>query len=521
MRRSTIWAQPLGGQWTPIGAHHGRGIRAEDLVLSSDDWGSALAKFDLRRNPRALWPDIGAFTPLLVEIDGLPVWSGRVKDTPTRDGDHTINVQAAGWQAHLDDHAVERFYVHNRLQDWKDTRGVPGMNLAYYRQGAQVNGDLGQTVLSFPTGYVSPSGADFVGITLDVGPGVTADSISIDWESSNNAPDVYLYARGGNPLAANDAVAGVALNTGASGTSRGAFPSASRYVHVFIYFGGSPATFTTDVWLRLKEIRVFGASSYRSTDTSVLRASDVVADVAGLPEHLSGDLSLIEESSFSLPEYAPRAGRTYREHITAANAYEDWQARVEVDRRLRYRPRPSSALLVSSAASGFTFDDASANSADETYNAARIEADKPDGTPLRFVRSGAGGTLVDLREFTRSKTLPVRSTLTQAAGERIADMWLEGVQAAPLKGKAQVVGDRAISGFSGQRVPPHSLLLHTGELLRMDHLTNPVTGGLGRNGRITQVTYFASEDRAEVDIDNTRATFEALIARFDAIVGRS
>lgn len=530
----TIWAEMPRGipgksqtNLVPLGSEDG--IRPENVVLVADRWGSATAKFDLRRRPHELWPDLQAFTPISVEIGGLPAWSGRLMDTPTREGEHVLSVQAEGWQAHLDDQAVERFYIHSRLADWKDTRQVPGCTLGGngFPSGYTVSNEQGQIVLALPQGSDAPPGSNWVGVTLDLGPGQAANAISLDWDSANNTSgNVYVYARATSskdPRNHGGAYADAftfAHNTGASGTTTGTFSTGYRYVHVFMYFdAGAGGPIGADHWFRIKEARVFAASGYRSGAASVLKASQIIADVAQFPELLSSDLSGIQASSFSIPEYAPRAGRTPREHITAANAYEDWQAMVDVDRRLVYRPLPTAPTMNAGSAPGFTFDDTSANSGEEIYNAARIEAEQPDGTPLRFLRAGAGDTLADERGFTRAKTLPVRSTLTQAAAERIADKWLEGRAASPLKGKATVTGAGAVRGIAGEPVPPHVLLRRTGELLCLDRLVDPVTGNVGRNGRIASVTYTHAEDRAEVDIDNSRATFDALLARFDAIAG--
>lgn len=530
-RAATVWLNEgweagsgKFAEWAPIGTLHGQGVLAENITLTADRWGASVARFDLRRDPRRPWPDLRAFTPVEIEVDGVTVWSGRVQDTPTRDGERVLNVQAEGWQAHLDDHAVERYYVHSRLADWKDSRSNPGIVLNPWRAGMQVSNDLGQIVLTYPQGQAWQIGNNAVGVTLDLGPGQTAQAISLDWESSaDTGGAVTVYARATptlDPLVGPVTDAFAFLHSaGPNGTNTGTFGSPRRYVHVFLWHpAGGGGAYGADHWFRIKEVRVFGSSSYRSGSASALKASQVVADVSQVPELLSSDTSDIQTSSFSIPELAPRAGRTARELIAAANAYEDWQALVDVNRRVVYRPLPSVASLVAGSAPGFTFDDASANSAEEIYNAARIEAEQPDGTPLRFARTGPGGTMADQQGFTRSKTLPIRSTLTQAAAERIADKWLEGRSASPLKGKALVTGAGGVRGIGGEPIPPHLLLLRAGELLCLDHLIDPVTGAAGRDGRITSVTYTHAEDRAEIEIDNTRATFDALLARFDTIV---
>ena len=73
----SVRLQSLDGVWEVCGSDHARGIIPENVELRSDQWGSSRATFDLRRNPKEFWPDIGAFTPVEIEIGGARVWSGR------------------------------------------------------------------------------------------------------------------------------------------------------------------------------------------------------------------------------------------------------------------------------------------------------------------------------------------------------------------------------------------------------------------------------------------------------------
>src|SRR4051812_40536052 len=93
----SIRLETLDGQWETVGADRLRGIVPEHFTADADEWGSVTCGFQLRRDPGAIHPDLGAFTPCRVFIDGLKVWSGEVKETPSQDGDdQVINVAGRG-----------------------------------------------------------------------------------------------------------------------------------------------------------------------------------------------------------------------------------------------------------------------------------------------------------------------------------------------------------------------------------------------------------------------------------------
>src|SRR3954462_11413581 len=87
----------LEGQWETVGADRLRGIVPEHFTADSDEYGPATCSFQLRRDPGAVHPDLTAFTRCRAWVDGLKCWSGRVKETPSQDGDdRVINVAGEG-----------------------------------------------------------------------------------------------------------------------------------------------------------------------------------------------------------------------------------------------------------------------------------------------------------------------------------------------------------------------------------------------------------------------------------------
>jgi hypothetical protein len=167
---AVVRLQALDGQWETAGVDRLRGIVPEDISLSANGWGPDTASFTLRRDPGAVHPDLTAFTPCEVEIAGEVVWSGRVRETPTKDGqDPQISVQGQGWQYHLDDDVYERFYVHTRLSDWKDVRTFPDAPLANFGTAGQVQSEGRAVTFGWANGAILAAGAR-VGVTLDLGP---------------------------------------------------------------------------------------------------------------------------------------------------------------------------------------------------------------------------------------------------------------------------------------------------------------------------------------------------------------
>lgn len=652
----TVRTQSLDGTWDTLGTGSARGVWPENVVLEADPVGPSKATFSLRRDPTAFWPDIGAFTPVEVEVAGTLVWSGRISDTPSQVSSRQMNVECQGWQYHLDDDVFKTFYVHTALPDWKDMRSLPAANLAVSVVAGQPTAGDGVVALGFPADTAVPAGARS-GVTLDLAElGAAGDftTIAIDWESSNNAAGITCYCTTTNsddPGTGGNDLLSFNLGSGASGTTGGSTSSPKRRLFIYLYWSAG-GTLSADVWLRIKGIRLFRTGTYvggGAAVPSVLRASHVVNDALDRGTVLlSEDRSGIQSTSSDLPSYAPD-WQTPRAAITAVNAFHDWQFLVDVDRRPVYRPKPSQPLFEIGAWSAVGGDDdASMNSGEEIYNGAAVTAQAPDGSPVVASRSSAssgelyivpgtpqtitnypasygtpagdglvafnsfpsnavfypgmqyvavmaikagvagttasvafggpplsgivtdvplsttdftpitvpwtptvrmagsdvtvsfafhrpasetivvqsvkiyrtGPTMVDRRGFKRRIQLPVESSLPTDgnAAALIGDTWLSGHKTTPFKGSATLIGDDSVRNIlTGHSVPLEQLLLNTGQLLRFSDRIDPDTGGHGRDGRIAAVTYTPASDTAQVTVDNSRASFEALMARLAAV----
>jgi hypothetical protein len=92
-------------------------------------------------------------------------------------------------------------------------------------------------------------------------------------------------------------------------------------------------------------------------------------------------------------------------------------------------------------------------------------------------------------------------------------------QADPVQGQVTVNEGAVRHVLTGETVPLELLPIRTMELLRFNDRNDPDTGGQGRDGRIVAAKWIHAEDRCEITIDNTRAYFEALLARLAAFTG--
>lgn len=400
MAESVVRVQALDGAWETVGVDRLAGVWPENLELSSDQWGSKGCTFDLRRDPTASWPDLLAFTPIEVDIDGQLSWSGRVSETPSRDGtDRVMSVVGEGWQHHLDDDLVDRKWVVTALGGWRDLRGVPdallGVSAGKLPVAPQVDVGNGTIRIAWPAGTAVVQNT-YASVVLDLGPANLAKRIVVTADAGGFDQDTRLYVRGcaspsdpinGSPQTDAGILALGGLST--STTFSGNLSSGYRYVYLIVFRNGVTTTqAAVDSWCRIKDVQVFAETAYESGNASVLKASTVVSDVLdrGTPL-LSTDRSGITATSFSLPEYAPDGPRTPREHIGAVNAFHGWMAKVDPDRRMVFQALPSRPKFTLGDWSAFELQDAAGSSGADIYNRVLVTGQDPAGQAVQVSRT--------------------------------------------------------------------------------------------------------------------------------------
>lgn len=377
----------LDGTWETIGADRSMGIVPENFVASSNQWGPDKASFDLRRNPGWMWPDLSAFTDIDVEVGGEPDWSGRISETPSRDGDDpVINVQCEGWQYHLDDDVYAKNYVHSRLADWRDYRSYPDAVLTYATAGYTVDVSGGQIRLALPNGAITAI-TKAAAAVLDLGPYSTAKRIVATYTSGAHASFDLSFGVSDTPGGTVTWTVVDAAPIAATGTGAVTFATAKRYVHIRME-STAAVTGNDSSWVALQAVSVFADTAYESGNASILKASTVVADAkTQAAPLLSTDVSKIATTSFSIPDLRfELAPRTPREVIEGVNAFHNYLAQVDVEKRLVFGPRPSAPLFEVGSWGGSTFEDSAMNSGQDVYNRVLVTGTGPDGGPLLAAR---------------------------------------------------------------------------------------------------------------------------------------
>ncbi|HWH13279.1 MAG TPA: hypothetical protein VNT51_00925, partial [Miltoncostaeaceae bacterium] len=298
-------------------------------------------------------------------------------------------------------------------------------------------------------------------------------------------------------------------------------PTPRRYVSI-VAQNDSGSTYTPlgDTWFRITAARVFSSTTYESGGTSALTASAVVRDLLSsyLTGTLSADQSQIDTTVFTIPELDyGQAFATPRQVLAAVNAYHDYLAGVDAERRLFFKARPVAPVAEIGQWSGAAFADAG-DSGEELYNRVIVEATGPDGQPLREVRT-ATSPLLAAAGVTRSRTLGVNAATTTAAAQAIGDAWLATRTRRPTRGSVTVVGRGAARDINGGEVAPAQFLRWCGQMVRLTHRWDPDTGAWGRDGYISAVSYDPQTDTAQVSLDSPRDRLDAFLSRLAAVRG--
>jgi hypothetical protein len=523
--------KPPGGVWEAVGADTAPGRAVDGVSCTANEWGPDTLQFSVARDGGVPWRDLLPFGEVELEAPGCGVvWGGRVWDTSYPD-QMTVNVGCRGWQYALDDNLMRRVWVHNRLSDWRDIRSFPSAgNIADFAGSGALVGQVGEGVMTWGlaggvTLPVATNGAR-TGWFFDGGETGAIKRVVVTWESANNTSsiDTSLWFSDSDPslyAGGDSGYTGVATwNGGASGTLAYTLATARRYVALVANNNGASAyTPLGATWFRVTGAQLFRATAYESGNASVLKASDVVKDVrAGFLPLLSTDESRISTSSFSIPHLTTEGGyQTPRQVLQAVNAYHDWLVGVDAERRLFLMARPTTVAAVIGEWSGAAFTDAG-DSGEELYNRVIVQGTGTDGQPLTAERT-ATSPVLSAASVTRSRVLSVNASLTTASAEAIGDAWLATRNARPTRGSITITGPTAARTAEGAPIPPAQFLRLVGQRVMLAHRWDPDTGGLGREGVITSVTWTPASDTAQITLDSPRDRLDVLLGRLAAVRG--
>lgn len=510
-----VRVKPRGQPWQPLDAD------PQSPVLTANRWGPNEARLEVRRDPKVPWADLGAFTPIEVDIGGVTVWAGRIMNTPAQDGDRTIQISAQGWQYLLDDRTIKSLFVHTRLSDWKDWRTHLTADLSAYTAGWNVEAGSRGIIIRNASSDV---GVPRAGVFLDLGQADVAKRVIIRWEKNTWTDGNAYFVEADDPADFN--LGGSSGTIGGTSTTIVSLSSATtsaifaatvsaRYLMV-----GCNATTpqNDDRFFRIADAQVYGDTGYESANNSIFKSEQGIrsALTRGAPS-LAGDLTLIGATTDPIPSFPAIERRSPRELIEALNAPHNLLLRVGADKRVTYKARPTAPIAHVGAWSNYEFSDASLNNGAELYDEAVVTGTNADGTPHETIVTG----VVPLLEDTdgRSKEVTVEAPLTTAIATRIGQTFIDSHATSSLEGTLALSGAAAIRGPAGEPVHPSLLLLNAQELLRVDDRIDPDTGGVGRNGTIVGVTYQHADRSVEIECDNTRGDWDALLAKYNLVAG--
>ncbi len=280
----------LEGRWEQVGRDRLSNIYPEGIQATANEHGSDTCRFSLRRDPGGEYPDLAAFTPCEILRNGVVVWSGRVWETPTKEGaDSAISVEGRGWQYHLDDHLYAFPYARITM-DFKDVREQLEALLGYFTASGQVVASNGSVSIGWSKDTVIAL-QEYVGVVYDLGPEYEKFWPDFYIEFTNFAvdPNINVYVRAHNipePLAVGADYTDLYFNGVPSINAQGGTikqpMTASvprRYISVFMEYAGGGGTFGQDNMVQIKQFSVYGKPQYRDmVDQSYLLASDLMQD---------------------------------------------------------------------------------------------------------------------------------------------------------------------------------------------------------------------------------------------------
>lgn len=378
--------QALDGTWETCGVDRLTRIFPENVSLSSDSWGPKTASFDLRRDPTLPWPDVLAFTPVKIEVDGQLVWSGRVSETPSREGAETVmTINCEGWQHHLDDDMLDKMWVCADPTRWKNFAEKLESDPASFPASWSVETGNGAVKMTWPAD-LKPYGGALV--YFDAGP--NGKIIKMTWKRSASAwiGNNALYVQGFNSLynivtsTSLGAQTAVVDNAGSV-----TFTQPCRYAAFRMDANSWASAATVDSWVSFKDLTVYSATALESGGSSNLKASRVVTEAATLRAPLlSTNTSMITSTSTNLAEYAPEQARTGREHINAVDGFHGWTKKVDAFRRMNYYPKPSRAKYDSGEYSLKESSDSAGSAGAEIYNRVVVTGQDAAGNPVSVTR---------------------------------------------------------------------------------------------------------------------------------------
>jgi hypothetical protein len=212
----------------------------------------------------------------------------------------------------------------------------------------------------------------------------------------------------------------------------------------------------------------------------------IVTTSGAVPLINTSDTSQIATTSTIIPELYTDGYESPAALIDKANAYDGYQWFLTDDPvpSLVYRATPTKPEWVVRAAD--EVDLSGADNLSEIYNRVRVRWVSPAGVETSTtVTPTTDTTLPGRMGFYRTAEIEVRRPTTSTAATAIGNAFLNAYGKAPIRGRVKLRG--TVEGINGGSYPVAALPI--GDAMLLSRENNPDTGGRGRVGIISALSY--------------------------------
>ena len=228
------------------------------------------------------------------------------------------------------------------------------------------------------------------------------------------------------------------------------FSGATRFIVIVAYINRyAQAPLANQYGAQFEQISVYGKPSYSSNPfDSTLRAAGSPALAAqftsALTPSITADLVIadaVTSGGSDLTANTPTAPttvlshvvtdghKTPREMIDTVNAYHGWITRVNENKQLTFKPRPTTPIAQLDKSSGYDFTDQASSSGADVYSRIIVDGQDYQGGALRVVRTAA--QLASAIQISAAGASTI--TAAQQAGIKIIDR-PSGIALNPING---------------------------------------------------------------------------------------
>lgn len=508
-----------------------------DLTLSDTmPGGHATLASSLLRRIDADYPDERLFSDVHVYgTRGHTAWRGRMAQFPRTHGEgFGVSPGAVGHSAHLrDDASYTDIIVDRDPSHWIPEPLDRRLQLAGSFDIATMSSiiDAGGITIAVPGGVAVPT-SSVKEVFYDAGPGQTIDVFGYQASEAGNltnfetrqmfSSDSPTASSTGHTLTVNNTVQSVSLTTD------------RRWIRVRLAMGTGTTQPASGSTLTFSKVAVYGTTGITTRDVSGdldgVYASDVIARIldqaAPLLTYTTGAGGSIEPTSFAIPHLAYRDPVTAEYAISDVNKYHLFDWGVYDDRQFFFRQPDPTRLLWEARLSDGAYLDADGLTAEQVINGVFVQYTDATGEAKTVGPPGGNFDDTDTALADTSSSNPFNAQYGSATRKWVP---LSLTFPTTLAGAVQIGAAYLLE---------RSLATRRGTVTLTGSATHPTEGKVpcwrpragdwislkDLNGatvprKIINKTYTHSSRQVRLDLDNTPAKLDAVLARVGVLAG--